>query len=111
MKAEPILAETYRIKEILAAKAGFSIQRLCEQIGKSMSLHPPRANQVFSAEDLAALVAREEPARLAAVPAECLQTYRIHDPIIAEIHRIRERLSREREASALVLKEEPPRKP
>jgi hypothetical protein len=34
----------------------------------------------------------------------------MHDPIIAEIHRNRERLSREKEASALVLKEEPPRK-
>ena len=111
MKAEPILAETYRIKEMLAAKAGYSIQRLCEQIEKSMSLHTSPAHQVFSAEDLAALVAREEPARLAAIPAECLETYRMHDPIIAEIHRIRERLSREHEASGLVLKEEPPRKP
>jgi len=111
MKAEPILAETYRIKEMLAAKAGYSIQRLCEQIEKSKSLHAPPAHQVFSAEDLAALVAREEPARLAAVPAECRQTYRMHDPIIAEIHRVRERLSYEHEASALVLKEEPPHKP
>ena len=112
MKAEPILAETFRIKEILAARAGFSVQRLCEQIEKSMSLHPSPAHQVFSAEDLAALVAREEPARLAAIPAECLQTYRRHDPIIAEIHLIRERLAREHKASALVfLKEEPPRKP
>jgi len=111
MKAEPILAETYRIKEMLAAKAGYSIQRLCEQIEKSMSRHASTAHQVFSAEDLAALVAREEPARLAAIPAQCLQTYRMHDPIIAEIHRIRERLAREHEASALVLKEEPPRKP
>jgi hypothetical protein len=58
MKAEPILAETYRIKEMLAAKAGYSIQRLCEQIEKSMSLHPSPAPQVFSAEELAALVAR-----------------------------------------------------
>jgi hypothetical protein len=110
MKAEPILAETYRIKERLAAKAGYSIQRLCQQIEKSMSLHARPAHQVFSAEELAALVAREEPARLAAIPAECLQIYRMHDPIIAEIHHNRERLSREKEASALVLKEEPPRK-
>ena len=64
MKTEPILAEAYRIKEMLAVKAGNSIQRLCQQIEKSMSLHATPAREVRSAEDLAALVAREEPARL-----------------------------------------------
>ena len=111
MKTEPILAENYRIKEMLALKAGHSIQRLCEQIEKVMSLHAPPANEVRSADELAALVAREEPARLAAIPAECLETYRMHNPIIAEIHRIREQLCREREAENLMLKDEPPRKP
>jgi hypothetical protein len=111
MRTNPILEEVWRIKDQLAAKAGYSIQRLCQQIEKSMSLHAPPAHQVFSAEELAALVARQEPARLAAIPAECLQTYRMHDPIIAEIHRTGERLSRENEAPALILKDEPPPKP
>ena len=111
MKTEPILAETYRIKEMLAVKAGNSIQRLREQIEKAMSLHVPPANEVRSADELAALVAREEPARLAAIPAECLETHRMHNPIIAEIHRIREQLYRERENASFVLKDEPPRKP
>ena len=110
MKTEPILAETYRIKEMLAVKAGNSMQRMCEQIAQSMSLHAAFSQEVRSAEELAALVTREEPARLAAIPGECLETYRIHNPIIAEIHRVRERLSREREASAMVLNDEPPRK-
>ncbi len=111
MKTEPILAETYRIKEMLAVQAGNSIPRICEQIAKSMSLPTPPANEVRSAEELAALVAQEEPARLAAIPAECRETYRMHNPIIAEIHRIREGLSREREASAMVLHDQPPRQP
>jgi hypothetical protein len=110
MKTEPILAETYRIKEMLAVKAGNSMQGMCEQIARSMSLHATFAPEVRSAEELADLVARAEPARLAAIPAECLETYRMHNPIIAEIHRIRERLSRERETSAMVLNDKPPRK-
>ena len=36
------------------------------------------------------------------------QPCRIYDPIIAEIHRTRAQLSREREASGLILKDEPP---
>jgi hypothetical protein len=111
MKAEPILAETYRIKEMLALKAGNSIPQLCEQIEKSMSLHPVSTPEVHSAEELAALVIREEPARLAAIPPECMATYRVYDPIIAEIHRIREQLSRERLTSSLILKDVPPDKP
>ena len=109
MKTEPILAETYRIKARLAAKAGNSIAGLCERIGASMTLQATPAKQVRSAEELASLVAREEPGRLAAIPAECLETYRMHNPIIAEIHRIRERLSHEHEASALVLNDKPGR--
>ena len=52
----------------------------------------------------------EEPARLAAIPAECLETYRIHNPIIAELHRTREALYREQQNEVLILKDEPPRK-
>ncbi|MGA2543548.1 MAG: hypothetical protein ABSG78_18520 [Verrucomicrobiota bacterium] len=111
MKTEPILAETYGIKEMLAAKAGNSIHGLCVLIETSMSLHAAPAREVHSTEELAALVAREEPARLAAIPQECLETYRIHNPIIAEIHRIREQLNRERENAPLILKDEPPPKP
>ena len=108
MKTEPILAETCRIKERLAAKAGNSIAGLCEQIQRSMAGHAPGRKEVHSAEELASLVAREEPARVAAIPAECLETYRMHNPIIAEIHRIRARLNREPETSGLTLKDEPP---
>ena len=36
--------------------------------------------------------------------------YLVHDPIIAEIHRNREVLYRERQAETLILKDEPPRK-
>ena len=111
MKTEPILAETYRIKEMLAATAGNSIHGLCERITQSMALQMARPREVHSAEELAVMVARQEPARVAAIPPECLEVYRIHNPIIAEIHRIRARLSREQDASALILKDEPPRKP
>jgi hypothetical protein len=111
MKTEPILAETYRIKELLADKAGNSIHGLCARIEKSMSLQKPHPREVHSAEELAILAAREEPARIAAIPPECLETYRIHDPIIAELHRVREQLCRERENAPLILKDEPPRKP
>ena len=109
MKTEPILAETYRIKELLAAKAGNSIGGLCARIEASMTLQTTPAKQVRSAEELASLVAQEAPARLAAIPAECLATYPMHNPIIAEIHRIRERLSHEHEAPAVVLNDKPAR--
>jgi hypothetical protein len=36
--------------------------------------------------------------------------YRVHDPIIAGLHRTREKLQRERQAETLVLNNEPPRK-
>src|ERR1017187_3075534 len=106
MKTDPILAETYRIKEMLANKAGNSIHELCGRIEKSMSFHTAAARQVHGAEELGKLVALEEPQRLAAIPAACLEIYRIHNPIIAELHPIREQLSPEHEASALILKDQ-----
>ena len=39
------------------------------------------------------------------------EPYKVYDPVIAEVHRIREQLAREREpaSSSLTLKDEPPR--
>ena len=36
------------------------------------------------------------------------EAYRVYDPIVAEVHRIREKLYHERETSALALKDQPP---
>ena len=111
MKAEPILAECYRVKEKLAVDCGCSVQRLCARIEQSMTARPRAVHEVHSADELAALVAREEPLQLAAIPEECFEPYRIHDPIIAEIHRIREQLAARQESAGLILKDRPPRKP
>ena len=40
-------------------------------------------------------------------PPPPAEPYRVYDPIIAEVHRIREQLARERDASGLVLKDAP----
>ena len=107
MKAEPILQELEAAKERLALGAGENTRQFLEQMEAWLDEHLHAGPVVNSPEQLQALLrAREamEPPRLPTQP------YRVYDPIIAEIHRIREQLSHEQERSGLVLKKEPPRR-
>lgn len=107
MKAEPILQELEAVKERLSAEANGDTRRFLDQMDAWLVEHPHAGPVVNSPEELQArLRAREatEP------PPSRGKPYRVHDPIIAEVHRNREALYREQQAEALILKDEPPRK-
>jgi hypothetical protein len=107
MQAEPILLELEAVKERLAAEANGDTRRFLEQMEAWLVEHPHAGPMVNSPEELQArLRAREaaEPPRPRGKP------YRVHDPIIAEVRRTREKLYRERKTAPLILKDEPPRK-
>jgi len=107
LKAEPILLELEAVKERLAAEADGDTRRFLDQMEAWLVEHPHAGPMVNSPEELQArLRAREaaEPPRPRGKP------YRVYDPIIAEVHRTREKLQRERQAETLILKDEPPRK-
>ena len=106
MKAEPILQELEAVKERLAAEAGGDTRRFLDQMEPWLVEHPHVGPVVNSPEELQArLRAREatEP------PPPRGKPYRVHDPIIAEVHRARAALYRERQAESLILKDEPPK--
>ena len=107
MKADPILQELEVVKEQLAAEAHGDTRRFLDQMDSWLAEHPHAGPVVNSPEELQARLR----AREAAEPRPPKgKPYRVHDPIIAEIHRNREKLYREGMIEALVLKDEPPRK-
>ncbi len=107
MKAETILLELEAVKERLAAEAGGDSRCFLDQMEAWMVEHPHAGPVVNSPEELQArLRAREatEP------PPPRGKPYRVHDPIIAELHRTREKLQREQQAETLILKDGPSHK-
>ena len=107
MKTEPILQELEVVKDRLAAEAQGDTRRFLDQMDSWLVEHPHAGPVVNSPEELQArlrLRAAAEPLPPRGKP------YLVHDPIIAEIHRNREALYRERQAETLILKDEPPRK-
>ena len=68
--------------------------------------HPHSGPVMNSPEQLRARLQAREAAEPPPPPGE---PYRVHNSVIAEIHRIREQLSREPEAPGLILKDEPPK--
>ncbi len=107
MKTEPMLQELEAVKEQLAAEAGGDTRRFLDQMEAWLVEHPHAGPVVNSPEELQTrLRAREatEP------PPPRGKLYRVHDPIIAEVHRNREALYRERQKEALILRDEPPKK-
>lgn len=107
MKTEPILRELEAVKERLAADATGESHGFLDQMESWLERHPHTGPVANSPEELQArLRAREtnEPAPLPARP------YRVHNSIIAEIHRTRAALYREKTTGPLILKDEPPGK-
>jgi len=106
MKADAILQELEAAKEKLAAQADGDTRRFLEQMEAWLEQHPHAGPVVDSVEELQARIRAREATEPAPPPSE---PYKVYDPVIAEVHRIREQLDRERESSALTLKDEPPR--
>ena len=65
MKANPILEEVWRIKDQLAAEAGYDIDRFFENLREWEAEHPHTGPVVHNAEELRELVARTERERAA----------------------------------------------
>ena len=107
MKAEPILLELEAVKERLAAEADGDSWRFLDQMEAWAVEHPHAGPVVNSPDELQARLRTREAAE--PLPRRG-KPYRVHDPIIAEVHRNREALYREQQAGALILKDKPPRK-
>jgi hypothetical protein len=60
MKSNPILEEVWRIKDQLAAEAGYDMDRFYEQLRTWSAAHPHPGPVVRNAEELRQLVAEEE---------------------------------------------------
>ena len=60
MNTNPILEEVWRIKDQLAADAGYDIDRFFENLRKWEAEHPHTGPVVRNAEELRQLVARKE---------------------------------------------------
>jgi hypothetical protein len=60
MKANPILEEVWRIKDQLAAEAGYDVDRFFENLRKWEAEHPHTGPVVRNAEELRRLVAQKE---------------------------------------------------
>jgi hypothetical protein len=60
MKSNPILEEVWRIKDQLAAEAGYDMDRFCDNLQKWAADHPHDGPVVHNAEELRQLVAAKE---------------------------------------------------
>jgi hypothetical protein len=60
MKSNPILEEVWRIKDQLAAEAGYDVDRFFEQLRAWSAAHPHPGPVIRNAEELRQLVAKEE---------------------------------------------------
>jgi hypothetical protein len=72
MKSNPILDEVWRIKDQLAAEAGYDMDRFFDNLRKWESEHPHAGTVVHSAEELQQLIAQKEHQR-AKAPAMALK--------------------------------------
>ncbi len=64
MKSNPILEEVWRIKDQLAAEAGYDADRFFDNLQKWMAEHPPTGPVVRNAEELRQLIAEKERQRV-----------------------------------------------
>ena len=60
MKADPILAEVWRVKDQLAADAGYDMDVFLEQLRMWGVAHPPSGSEIQSAEELRRLATGEK---------------------------------------------------
>ena len=67
MKANPILEEVWRIKDQLAAEAGYDVDRFFENLRKWEAEHPHPGPVVRNAKELRQLMAQKERERAEAL--------------------------------------------
>lgn len=106
MKAEPILRELEIVKDRLTDSAGGDVHRFLDQMETWLERHPHAGPVVNSPTELRERVehrARTEP------PPTPRSAYRVHNPLIAEIHRIREQLAQPAASEDMALREQPPK--
>jgi hypothetical protein len=65
MKSNPILEEVWRIKDQLAAEAGYDVDRFFDNLQKWTVEHPPTGPVVRNAGELRELLAEQEHQRTA----------------------------------------------
>src|ERR1035438_2626844 len=107
MKTEPILLELEAVKDNFAAQANGDMRRFLDLMEAWAVVHPHAGPVVNSPEELQARLRAREAAD---PPPPTGKPYRVHNPIIAEVHRARAALYQESQTEALILKDEPPRK-
>ena len=66
MKPNPVLDELWKVKDQLAAEAGYDVDRFLENLRRWEAEHPLPGRAVHSAEELRQLVAEEERKKAAA---------------------------------------------
>lgn len=59
MKPNPILDELWRVKDALAAEAGYDVDRFLENLRRWEAEHPHTGRVIHSAEELRQLAAEE----------------------------------------------------
>ena len=104
MKTEPMLQDLEAVKERLAREANGDTRLFLEQLDAWLEQHPHAGPVMHSPAELQARLRTREATEPPPPPA---RPYRVHDPIIAEVHRTRDRLQREQEMGALILKDAP----
>ncbi len=107
MKTEPMLQDLETVKERLAREANGDTRLFLEHLDAWLEQHPHAGPMMHSPVELQARLRTREATEPPPLPA---RPYRVHDPIIAEVHRTRDRLQREQEMGALILKDAPPRR-
>src|SRR2546426_5152384 len=101
MKAEPILREVEAVKDRLSEQAGGDMRRFLDQMDAWLQQHPHPGPVVKSPEELQARLRHREATEPPQPPPE---PYKIYDPIIAEVHKTREKLYRDRKDGTLTLR-------
>ncbi len=122
MKAEPLLEEIEKIKDRFDEQAGGNLSQFFNQMNAWLKDHPHAGPVVHSPEELKTRVRQRESME---TPLPRMETYRVYNPIIAELHRTREKIYRERKKhsepgevnflderanDSYALREEPPKK-
>jgi hypothetical protein len=105
MKIDPIFREIEAIKERLKEQAGGDLRQFLNQMDTWLAEHPHTGPSVTTPDELQERLRHREATEPPPPPAA---PYKVYDPIVAEVHRIREKLSRERENTPLILNDQPP---
>ena len=103
MKADQVFQEIESVKDGLAAQAKGDVRRFLDQMDGWLEEHPHAGPVVNSPTELQARLRQREATEPPSIPSE---PYKVYDPIIAEVHRTRERLYREQKDAPLILKDE-----